>query len=77
VSTLAERALARTTDAATRRHLQDLRGEVARALDPSRSPAPATPAAGPARTIDGDEDSWGLTAPAGSCWPDYIIRPSR
>ena len=75
VDAAAQAAAARTTDAETRRHLQDLRAEVAKALDPGRIPASTSAPSGPARTFDGD-DAWGLTTPD-TCWPDYVIRPGR
>jgi hypothetical protein len=60
--------LARVTDRATRLHLEDVRTQIARALDPAvRDTAPA----GAARAFDGldaadgDEDR---------CWMDYAIR---
>ena len=46
VDASAQAAAARTTDAETRRHLQDLRAEVAKALDPGRAPASDCCAAG-------------------------------
>ena len=39
----------RTTDAETQRHLQDLRAEMAKALDPSRPTAPTRPRPRPSR----------------------------
>jgi hypothetical protein len=66
-------ALPKTTDAATRRHLQDVRAEIARALDPSRALAPAASAI-PGRPGMTDADPvWGVSVPD-SCWPDYAIR---
>jgi hypothetical protein len=66
-------AVPKAADAEARRHLQDLRAQIAWALDPSRVP-PAAPAAtqGPQRGV-ADEEIWGVTAPQ-SCWPDYVIR---
>ena len=56
-------ALPRAGDAATRRHLDDARAQVAQALDPSR-PAPATPAA---RTgFPGIDEAPDVPQ---SCWP--------
>ncbi len=66
-------ALPKTTDAATRRHLQDVRAEIARALNPSRALAPAVPAIpGRPGVIDADP-VWGVSVPD-SCWPDYAIK---
>jgi hypothetical protein len=64
-----EAAIGRQAERATLLHLQDVRMEIARALDPS---VKAAPGAGGARTTtlldDPDAD------PASdSCWPDYII----
>jgi hypothetical protein len=75
VDAAAQAAASRAADAETRRHLLDLRAEVAKALDPGRVPAAGGPPAGPSRTFDGDE-AWGLTPPD-TCWPDYAIRPGR
>jgi len=58
------RALLKATDRATRFHLEDVRDQIARILDP-KFVAPAAPAAaGPTPALDGVVE----------CWPDYIIR---
>lgn len=64
------RALGRVRDRATRVHLEDLRDQVARALDPKFLP-PAPTTATPSR---GERPGW--EAPE-SCWPDLLIRPDR
>ncbi len=63
-------ALARTTDRPTRLHMEDVRTQIARALDPAvRVELPAQrPAGTPAGVDDGD----GQEATLG-CWPDYAI----
>ncbi len=66
-------ALPKTTEAATRRHLQDVRAEIARALDPSRPTAPTAPATTGRPGAADAEPLWGITVPD-SCWPDYTIR---
>jgi hypothetical protein len=57
-------ALRKAADAATRRHLDDARAQIAQALDPSRpaAPAPVTPAR-PALDETGEEEG------ARGCWP--------
>ena len=60
------RALGRTTDRATRLHLEDVRDQIAKALDPKfAAPAPTAPTLLPFGRPGTDED----------CWPDYAIRP--
>ncbi|PYR54885.1 MAG: hypothetical protein DMF85_21085, partial [Acidobacteria bacterium] len=61
-------AINRTTDRQTRMHLEDVRTQIARALDPTVQ-APAAPAQTtvPGRGVD-------LTIEPDRCWPDYIIR---
>jgi hypothetical protein len=71
------KALARTTDRASRLHLEDVRDQIARILDPKFA-APA-PAAGGTQIIlgrfnaDGDEPTDDLL----KCWPDHSIRIRR
>ena len=67
----ARRALAKSTDRATRVHLEDVRDQIARILDPKfAAPAPAAPAgAGPARP---GLDEFDIVDDR--CWPDYAIR---
>jgi hypothetical protein len=63
-------ALARVTDRATRLHVEDVRTQVARALDPAvRETGPA----GPARTFDAATGGDAATDPEW-CWLDYAIR---
>ena len=77
-------ALDRTSDRATRLHLEDVRHRIARTLDPStgsaagsgRSPRPAF--ADDAFELDGGGfDPWSGSASAERCWPDYAIRRAR
>jgi hypothetical protein len=71
------RALARTTDRATRMHLEDAKDQIAKVLDPKF--APPAPAGGAAAFIlgrngvDGPDDS-GQPDESLGCWPDYSIR---
>jgi hypothetical protein len=71
------RALARTTDRATRMHLEDAKDQIAKVLDPKF--APTAPAAGGLPLIlgrpglDGVDDN-GQTDESLGCWPDYSIR---
>ncbi len=64
------RALPRVTDRATGLHLEDLRDQIARALDP-KFPPPAPATATPSR---GERPSW---EEPDTCWPDLLIRPER
>ena len=63
-------ALARVTDRATRMHVEDVRTQVARALDPAvRETGPA----GPARAFDAAAGGDAALDPEW-CWLDYAIR---
>jgi hypothetical protein len=67
------RAMVRVTDRATRMHLEDVRDQITKILDPKFAPpAPTTPTPafifGPF-SADGEESYDEL-----SCWPDYSIR---
>jgi hypothetical protein len=70
------KSIIRATDRATRMHLEDVRDQIARILDPKFTPS--APAASPLSFIFGvsdagdDEQSDEL-----SCWPDYSIRIRR
>lgn len=67
----AARALPRAADRTTRAHLEDLRDQANRALDPKfLPPAPATPTTGQPQ-----RPSWEDTEEAHACWPDLVIRP--
>jgi len=60
------RAMAKTADSMTRLHLEDLRDQIAKALDPKfLVPTPATAVRSP---FSRGEDEPG-------CWPDLVIRP--
>ncbi|HSC28729.1 MAG TPA: zinc-dependent metalloprotease [Vicinamibacterales bacterium] len=61
-------ALARTTDPETRMHIDDVRGQIARALDPAVQEAAAA-----ARTTTDALDVFDVTVAPDSCWPDYAI----
>ena len=67
----ATRAMATATDRTTRAHLDDMKDQIAKMLDPKFvPPAPATPAAGMGRAgLDDDEPL--------NCWPDYGIYNER
>jgi hypothetical protein len=60
------RAMPRTTDRASRMHLEDVKDQIARILDPKF--APPAPASGPSifSIFRLDEHE--------SCWPDYTLR---
>jgi hypothetical protein len=60
-------------DRATTLHVEDLRQQIARALDPT---VQAAAAARP--TTDLDESSiFDVTAPGDLCWPDYVVLPNK
>ncbi|MBI4890888.1 MAG: hypothetical protein HY821_09715, partial [Acidobacteria bacterium] len=61
------RAMATATDRATRAHLDDVKDQIARILDPKFVP-PAPAAAAPTAGRRGAEDPLDL-----NCWPDYGI----
>jgi hypothetical protein len=78
VSQMIARALPRTTDRTTRLHLEDIRNEIAKALDPKfLPPAPAAPA-GLQVGRRGMEELFDRSDPENQfvCWPDYAIRRS-
>jgi hypothetical protein len=60
--------LAKTTDRATRMHLEDIQTQIATALDPSVQPAAA--AARPTTQLD----EFDVTVAPDACWVDYSIR---
>ncbi len=64
------RALVKTSDRATRVHLEDVRDQIAKILDPKFVP-PAAPAGG-----GGNQGQPGADEEFDSCWPDYAIRLS-
>jgi hypothetical protein len=69
VDAAARRALLRTTDVASRAHLEDVRDQIAKILDPKfAAPAPA-----PGPIFGGQPGIDELD----SCWPDYGIRIVR
>ena len=60
-------ALAKVTDRETRFHLEDVRDQIVKILDPKFAP-PAAPAAGPILVLGFDG------VDSDRCWPDYVIR---
>ncbi len=64
------RALVKTSDRATRVHLEDVRDQIAKILDPKFAP-PAAPAGG-----GGNQGQPGVDEEFDSCWPDYAVRLS-
>jgi hypothetical protein len=69
VDAAARKALAAAADRATRLHLEDVRDQIARILDPRFAP-PAPPGGGGQQGPPGADDPE-------VCWPDYAIRISR
>ena len=66
----ASRALPKAADRTTRAHLEDLRDQANRALDPKfLPPAPATPT-----PTQSERPSWEEEENY-TCWPDLVIRP--
>jgi Ribonuclease G/E len=65
-------ALTRTTDRATKLHLEDIQNQIAHALDPAIQAAPGAAAVGRPGTAIDDFD---VTSAPESCWVDYTIRP--
>ncbi len=71
IASEAARALPRAADRTTRAHLEDLRDQAHRALDPKfLPPTPATAGAGQPQRPSWEEEPASL-----SCWPDLVIRP--
>ena len=65
----AARALPKAADRATRAHLEDLRDQANRALDPKfLPPAPAAPSPAQPQRPAWEEETH-------TCWPDFVIRP--
>lgn len=68
------KALARTTDRATRMHLEDVRDQIAKILDPKFAAPTPTNAGSPfvlGRGVNEDEQESGDLL---KCWPDYSLR---
>jgi hypothetical protein len=63
----------RVTDRETRLHIQDVRMQIARALDPT---VQGTPPAGN-RTTTALDDEFDVTAEPDLCWVDYVVEPRR
>ncbi len=70
ISAAAASAMARATDKATRIHLESVRDQIAKILDPDKN-GPAAAAAGNRQGLEFLE----MMADPTSCFPDYIIRP--
>jgi hypothetical protein len=63
-------AMQRAADRATALHLEDIKDQIAKVLDPKIAPAAAAAPAGAQRTFDLFEE---MLNPR-SCWPDYRIK---
>ena len=70
-----EAAVSRQSDRATALHLEDVRMQIARALDPSVQAAAPGTARGTA--IDGDDSLFDVTNGGEICWPDYVVSRRR
>jgi len=66
-------ALGRQLDRATTLHLQDVRTQIARALDPTVQGA----AAARSTTELDDGAMFDVTTASDVCWPDYVVTPKR
>jgi Met-zincin len=73
VDAATRRALVKTTDRATRAHLEDVRDQIARILDPKFAAPGGGQVGGGGQGGPGVEDE---LVPE-SCWPDYAIRVVR
>ncbi len=73
VDAAARRALVKTTDRATRAHLEDVRDQVAKILDPKFLAASGGAGGGGGQGGPGVEDA----VDPDICWPDYAIRLHR
>lgn len=65
-------ALGRQSDRATSPHIQDVRTQIARALDPT---VQATSAAARSSTDLADDALFDVTSGSDACWPDYAVTP--
>ena len=65
-------SLAKTTDRATRVHLEGVRDRIAKILDPKFA---TTGGQAPTFTFFGYDDLESFLRSLENCWPDYIIRP--
>ncbi len=67
--------ISKTSDGATRAHLEDSRNQIDKILNPKF----ASPAGNGGVVIrigfDGVDPMWGLPDPLAGCWLDYVIRP--
>ena len=68
-------ALARTTDRATKVHLEAVRDQIARILDPKFNPAGGSGAGGMRIFADRWSGQPPLDPDSVDCWPDYEIKP--
>ena len=66
-------ALNRTTDRATRLHIEDIKSQIARALDPSVQESAAAARA----TTDFDDSLFDPSIDPDLCWTDYAIRVKK
>jgi hypothetical protein len=64
-------AAARAADRATRLHVDDVRTQIERALDPSVQEAAGAAAR---TTLDNPDDTFDVSVDPVSCWVDYAIR---
>jgi hypothetical protein len=67
-----EIALSRQLDRATTLHIQDVRTQIARALDPT---VQGTAAARTTTDLEDDGALFDVTSATDVCWPDYVVKP--
>jgi hypothetical protein len=69
-------ALVKTTDRATKAHLEAARDQIAKILDPKFAAAAGAAGAVAVRVGIDDLDVFSATPDElGTCWPDYVVRP--
>ncbi|PWT85261.1 MAG: hypothetical protein C5B57_03260, partial [Blastocatellia bacterium] len=68
-------AIPKTMDRETRAHLEGVRDQIARILDPRFNPVPANGAVTLRIGLDDPDLLTGIAGNTTTCWPDYVIRP--
>ena len=67
--------ISKTSDRATRAHLEDSRNQIEKILNPKFAPPAGNGGAVIRIGFDGVDPMWGLPDPLAGCWLDYVIRP--
>jgi hypothetical protein len=71
-----EAVVTRSMDRASLLHFQDVRMQIARALDPAVQATPAAAGTRGTAALDGDS-LFDVTAASDMCWPDYVVVPKK